>query len=158
MQGWLAQYPADVILLHIGTHDIGTGQEPAPAVAEVDGILDNIYLNSPQAQVVLAQIINRTPYSPAVTQFNSLLADMAEARIQNGDPLYLVDMESALDYTTDMDSETHPNITGYEKMAEVWYAQLETIVPVPVPASASLLLLGLVSLAGFRRRMRRGGP
>ncbi|CAB5111325.1 hypothetical protein D3OALGA1CA_5751 [Olavius algarvensis associated proteobacterium Delta 3] len=156
VEGWLDQNPADIILLHIGTNDILAGQQPAFIIAEIDGILDNIYLFTPQAQVVLAQIINRRTYSPEVTEFNILLAELAMNRQQSGDSLYLVDMESALDYTTDMATDAHPNPYGYEKMADVWYAQLETLVPAPVPASSNLLMLGLVCMAGIRLRLKRG--
>ena len=39
---WLEENPADVVLLHIGTNDIRSGQDSAGIVAEVGGILDNI--------------------------------------------------------------------------------------------------------------------
>ena len=49
---------------------------------------------------------------------------MALNRIAGGDDIIIVNMESALNYSTDMYDELHPNDSGYAKMSEVWYNAL----------------------------------
>jgi lysophospholipase L1-like esterase len=115
---WLTANPADIVLLHIGTNDITTGgQDPN----EVIGILDEIDRFSENTKVILALIINRQTYSPETTQFNNEVNDMASSRIAAGDDIVIVDMENALNYSTDMSDNLHPNESGYAKMANVWY-------------------------------------
>ena len=118
---YLESYPADVILLHIGTNQI----EPSPD--DVERILNGIRASAPDVPVIIARIINRYPYSAVTTEFNDNVEAMVRAR--NDRRIVIVDMEdgASLDYVTDMDDDLHPNHLGYDKMAEVWF---EAIVAV----------------------------
>lgn len=126
---WLAANPADVILLHIGTH----GLNPSPA--DVASVLDEIdrWERSPgghPVSVLLARIIDRVPAHPDVTLFNDNIAAMATAR--KSDPLNLaypddvlvVDLHSELLYPQDIGDGLHPTQTGYGKMADGWFGAL----------------------------------
>jgi lysophospholipase L1-like esterase len=117
----LVANPADVILLHIGTNDISASGQDAN---EISDILDEIDRFSTDIKVILALIINRQSYSPETTQFNNDVSNMAQNRINAGDDIIIVDMESTLNYATDMADDIHPNDAGYAKMAEVWYNAL----------------------------------
>lgn len=125
--------PADLVLLHIGTNDMDAGASAIDqTVTDVDTVLTNIWLEAPQATVILAQIINRKPFDGDTSDFNAALKIMADGRIAGGDKLVLVDMENALIYPDDMDASSpseHPNPGGYEKMAEKWYSTLIDILP-----------------------------
>jgi lysophospholipase L1-like esterase len=81
--------------------------------------------------VILAKIINRNPYSALTTTFNNNVAAMAQARINNGDDIIIVDMENGagINYSTDMYDTLHPNASGYQKMANLWFSTLQTILP-----------------------------
>jgi pectate lyase/lysophospholipase L1-like esterase len=122
---WLTAHPADIVLLHIGTNDITYGDQD---VNEVNDILNEIDRFSANVKVVLALIINRVPYSSITTQFNHDVNEMAQKRIAAGDDIVVVNMESALNYTTDMSDSVHPNDAGYAKMADVWFAALNSIL------------------------------
>lgn len=123
----------DVVLLHIGTNDIWSGQDGASLAEEVDDILDQIdefeMENSTDIQVVLALIINRNDGRSAITTaYNNALREKAASRIAKGDNLIVVNMEDALDYESDMDNDrVHPNDAGYEKMAAKWYEALDSM-------------------------------
>ena len=57
---------------------------------------------------------------------------MAQARIDNdGDDIVIVDMEdgAGFNYAVDMYDILHPNESGYEKMAILWFTTLQTILP-----------------------------
>lgn len=130
---WLTSHPADIILLHIGTNDIAGGNQD---VAEVEGILDVIDRwetdHDVEIIVIVARIILRYDgIDPLTRTFNAEVAAMVNDRIATGDNLVLVDMESALEYPTDLRDRVHPNDIGYVKMAGVWFDELEQILPTP---------------------------
>jgi hypothetical protein len=122
---WLITDQPDIILLHIGTNDIYHGDQD---VNEISAILDKIdeyeIDNNKHITVVLALIINWKTYNAATTVFNNMVNTMALSRIANGDDIIIVNMESALNYSTDMADTLHPNDTGYAKMAQVWFDAL----------------------------------
>ena len=138
--GWLSLNPANIILLHIGTNDINHGEAPASVVADVNGILGDIYQASPSSNVILAEIINFQTYNPNITAYNSLVGALSTTWSSKPGFLTIVDMENALDYTTDMDDLLHPNLSGYDKMAAVWYPALASVIDssVGVPEPTSL--------------------
>ena len=130
---WLTSHPADIILLHIGTNDIAGGNQD---VAEVEGILDEIDRwetdHDVEIIVIVARIILRYDGIDQLTRtFNLEVEAMVNDRIATGDNLVLVDMESALEYPTDLRDGVHPNDIGYVKMAGVWFDELEQILPTP---------------------------
>ena len=131
---FLEANPADIILLHIGTNDVGAGHASAD---DVRLILDEIDRYSPSVWVVLALIINRaTPPCPlcaTTTAYNDALDAMVRTRLN--DKIVIVDMENGagLDYrlypSGDMYDTLHPFASGYEKMAEAWLLGLLDILP-----------------------------
>jgi|GEM_PF-2110879 len=135
---WLIDNPADYLLLHIGTNN------PQTSPADVERILNNVDRFSPNTHVVVARIINTRNGSGTVSQFNNNVASMVLARIAGGDKLSIVDMESALNYSTDMADSLHPNASGYAKMKDVWKTEMDSLLsarctgaPVFVSTSAS---------------------
>jgi hypothetical protein len=133
---YLETYPANVILLHIGTN----GLDPSPD--DVEKILDEIDEYSEHVTVVLARIINRRDGSPMTTQFNDNVEAMALARMDpsspdyTGDKIVIVDMENGAGIVYgqapsdgDIWDDVHPYETGYAKMATVWMEALEGILP-----------------------------
>ena len=126
---FLVNNPADVVLLHIGTNDIDNGVQNPVAVG---GILDEIDRYNQKVTVILARIVSRTDgKADLTTAFNDSVYAIALDRIANGDKIIWVDMESALTYPDDLDDPLHPNQTGYNKMAVVWYNALQTFLPLP---------------------------
>jgi lysophospholipase L1-like esterase len=139
---WLLNHQPDIVLLHIGTNDISFNNEDP---GEIDDILDEIDLYSSDVWVILARIIKRScnPYIPPcskslqTTTFNNdVVTLVAEPRINGGDKIIVVDMENGanIDYrwepAGDMSDDLHPFRTGYEKMADVWFAVFSQILPV----------------------------
>ena len=121
--GWLVANPADIVLLHIGTNDITWGDQDAN---EVGHILDEIDRYSEDIIVILAaRIIKRNDIkNPQTIAYNNDVNAMALNRIARGDDIVIVNMENALNYSTDMADTVHPNDSGYAKMATVWYNAL----------------------------------
>ncbi len=138
--GWLVATPPEIVLLHIGTNDITSSGEDANEVSDILDEIDIYEADSNEAiTVILALIIDRQTHSPATTQFNIDVNDMAQNRIAAGDDVIVVDMEHALIYPDDMADIWHPNDAGYEKMAWVWYDALDSLLGVaPIITSTPL--------------------
>jgi hypothetical protein len=124
----LTKNPPDIILLHIGSNDWDD------SVSGVNSILNEIdrYEDDYKhpIKVILARIINRRTYYDWIATFNKNLQTLANRRIANGDDIYVVDMEygAKIDYSKDFQDPTHPNNTGYDKMANVWFNALQKFI------------------------------
>ena len=125
---WLRDNPAEVVLLHIGTNDISVGENAEDVAEEIELVLDEIDQYEKDAKtdiiVILARIINQEIPIAKITALNSAIQDLADAR---EDDIIVVDMESALDYPTDMGDTVHPNDSGYLKMADAWLDAIVTL-------------------------------
>lgn len=137
-ENWLGDLGANwphIILLHIGTNLLDTSP------ADVENILQEIqdFENAAPDRhitVILARIIDMVPNSSTLHTFNVNVANMAQARIDAGDDIVIVDMEDGAglayrnyseDPPGDFFDNLHPWTTGYAKMAAVWEAALEQV-------------------------------
>ena len=127
---WLEKYKPDVILCHIGTNDLTNPTCDIPDTAQdANETLEIIYYDfDPNATVILTKIIltKDDPVADArIIQYNLLLEDIAQVWSDDGFSIITVDMENALNYSTDMYDWLHPNDAGYAKMADVWFNALD---------------------------------
>ena len=127
----LARHRPDVVLLHIGTNDLGLGVPIDRAVENVGRLLSLIDERSRQGspgaapiRVFLAQIIGRDLWGnrrdEALLEYNARLAKLAAERRKAGQPIVLVDMHAAIDPRQDLVDALHPSARGYQKMATAW--------------------------------------
>ncbi|MFO7932720.1 MAG: GDSL-type esterase/lipase family protein [Bacteroidales bacterium] len=129
-QPYLDVYPADIILLHIGTNDITHGEGASPE--SVSQILDEIDTwearTSNEVIVLVARILNRKTYNLTTTQYNNNVAAMVASR---DDPnIHMVDIENGagIDYEADMqDDGIHPYESGYNKMGQKWFEAIQSL-------------------------------
>jgi VCBS repeat-containing protein len=134
---YLGDFKTDVILLHIGSNDVGSEiSVPVPGfpdqpMANLDDILEQIDNADERITVLLAQIISRSDdTNPSkIDAYNTALRNLAENRIDAGDKIILVDMEPVLSYPGDLRDGIHPTPSGYVKMGNHWYQVLETFLP-----------------------------
>lgn len=126
---YLNYYPADIILLHIGTNDLDENPN------DVKNILDRIRNYDSQVIVLVARIINRATYSSLTTTFNNNVEAMVIARHDPG--IIMVNMETGagINYSTDMADNLHPNSTGYNKMAAKWFETIDNLNAKPILTS-----------------------
>jgi lysophospholipase L1-like esterase len=149
LEYWLPASQPDIVLLHIGTNDITVGNQDANEVNSILNVIDAYEVTSGKnIPVVMARIIDRYPNSPATTTYNNDLNTMATTRIANGDNIIIVNMQYAINYSTDMSDSLHPNDNGYVKMANVWYNALTGILGVPRTLTASSTDGGSVTQPG----------
>lgn len=122
---YLNYYPADIILLHIGTNNLTT------SAGDVEDVLDNIRMYDSDVLILVARIIQRATYHSPTTDFNNNVASMVSAR---GDSrIRMVNMENGagINYAADMIDNLHPAQTGYDKMAQKWYDALMALNQAP---------------------------
>lgn len=132
---WLELNPPNIILLHAGTNDIiglegnnETTSDVVDDITEILNIVDSFETNyNTEIFVVLARIILQEN-DTVTSSYNLGLDSLSSIRILDGDKLILVDQESALEYPADLDDGIHPNQTGYNKMADVWYNALKSLI------------------------------
>ena len=122
---YMSNSKPDIVLLHIGTNDTTTNP------AGIDDILSSIDLYESESQttvdVYVALIIDREHSDPRITAFNNRLAELLVQRINTGDNIIIVNMFKNAHLTGgDYADETHPNDSGYAKMANVWFDALTT--------------------------------
>ncbi|MEL7449136.1 MAG: chitobiase/beta-hexosaminidase C-terminal domain-containing protein [Pseudomonadota bacterium] len=120
---WLVSNPADYILLHIGTNGLTASAD------DIDDILDEVDRFDPNIHVVVAKIINQRNFNPTVSAFNANIDALVTTRIGNGDLLSVVDMENTLSYPDDLVDNLHPTATGFSKMADTWFIDLNSRLP-----------------------------
>jgi len=132
-EGWVALNP-DVILLHLGTNNMGVGlQQADEALKHMKILLDVIFDGVPNVRLLLSTIIGSATLYGGLQHlpFNEGIRDFVTTYAAAGHNIELVDMarESAIgekgcnpDYCCP--AGIHPTGEGYPLMAEVWYNHL----------------------------------
>lgn len=124
----LALYQPNVILLDIGTNDMGQNYQVSTAPARLASLIDQIIAADPTATLLVGQLIcNSTPsVQTSINSYNSQLPGIVQARAKAGKHISLVSM-SALT-TADLKDGLHPNDGGYQKMADAWDAGIQQAI------------------------------
>jgi lysophospholipase L1-like esterase len=123
--GWVASNQPRTVLLHAGTNDIQQDLALDQAPARLSALIDKIRTGAPDADIFVATIIPfADPVKEAKAQtFNAAIPGIVASK---GSKVHLVNMRAALT-TADLADSVHPSATGYDKMADVWYAALRSV-------------------------------
>jgi len=134
---WLVDSDPDVILLHIGTNDVSSGQPNSQTIVEIEGILDKIYNYKPQIKILFCKLIPRRVTWENEYIYNERLNVRIESLFNEkktqGYDIYLVDQFSAFDKNSNWADEymvdnVHPNDIGYHVMAETYFQVLQPLL------------------------------
>jgi len=127
---WLP-FNADIILLHLGTNDMGIGFQNAKNSAKrMDLMLNDTFSSLPKTHIFLASIIDTGAFYGGKNhaEFNAALKVMVSKYTEKGFQIAFVDMEAQTGLcTADMccPDDIHPLNEGYAKMAQVWFEALK---------------------------------
>ncbi len=143
---------SDVILVHAGTNDVRaaakenqgcdpvtckTDEEMGKAIADdLTVLLVNLLMTDRNAKVLVAQIVPNFEDNGAegiVRDYNSRIPSVVAQFAQWGRVVKMVDMHSGMDRSDFVDN-VHPNFAGYEKMANRWRAEINSLSAVALPA------------------------
>jgi lysophospholipase L1-like esterase len=117
----------NIILLHIGTNDIGS-RDPAGMATHLEALLDKIAQNGPNALIVVAQITAAFTDNDIRDAYNAKIPGIVQSHAAKGQHIIGVDMNKIP--MTDLSSDgVHPNDQGYVYMAGIWYAALKDLLP-----------------------------
>jgi lysophospholipase L1-like esterase len=120
----------NIVLLHIGTNDQGSFTA-TQMINDLNGLIDKIITNAPDALLVVAQIIPLGYGNNAVIKsYNQAIPGVVQERAAAGKHIVLVDMYTGFTTSTMLGSDNiHPNGTGYKFMADRWYAAIGSLLP-----------------------------
>jgi lysophospholipase L1-like esterase len=129
-------HPADIVLLHSG-HNHSAEEKPVPGIiAATETIIASFREVNPRVTILLGQVIlaGKLPKYAYLPELNTALAALAARLDRPGQRVVLVDHAAGFDWRKDTVADlVHPNPAGAEKMAGVWFAALQKILPRPRP-------------------------
>ena len=136
---FMESFPAQLVLLHIGTNDIYNNDVNAWEVNNILDAIDDFETGyGIPVLVFVSRVISERNYPcgthSKTNQYNNALYSYVQSRISSGDHLVWVDMEcgAEIDYTSDMQDELHPKQTGYDKMGSYWFQAIHSYNQAPV--------------------------
>ena len=124
----LALYQPNIVLLHIGTNDLGQNYNVSTAPGRLASLIDQIIAADPNATVLVAQLIcnSNAGVQSLINSYNSQIPGIVQARVNAGKHVYTVSMSSL--NTGDLNDGLHPNDGGYQKMADNWDAAIQHVI------------------------------
>lgn len=131
VESYLAQNPAEMVLLEIGTNDISLGRSPQQVANSIASLLDRIHAQVPVVKIFLSTTLPRRDHLDAETdQLNELLPDIVASRNAPDFQVFLVNINARFKEFGNwqdnlMADDKHPNDQGYELMAEEWYRAIK---------------------------------
>ncbi|MCA9882868.1 MAG: DUF1593 domain-containing protein [Anaerolineae bacterium] len=127
---WLEDYTPDFALIHLGTNDIFQGVSNETVLANLSQIISLLREDNPSVTILIAQLIPHTRGDhPSLEAFNEELTPWTDSLTNSDSVIIVVDQASGFDPTVDTYDGVHPNESGDEKMAIVWFQALSDILP-----------------------------
>jgi autotransporter-associated beta strand protein len=129
IQAWLAAVDnPDVVLLHIGTNDFGSGDNTATAIDRLDGLITQIATQRPFAHIIVTTLMVRDePYNSQIQSlFNPYVQAKVTAQAALGRRVTFLDMHAVVPLA-DMPDSLHPNQTGYNLMTNAWLSAIQAV-------------------------------
>lgn len=131
---WVAPTKPDVILLLLGGNDILKQNDLPNAPERFSKLLDHIRQDDPDVWIFASSILpmHDEGMNAQIATYNAGIADLVLLRQQNGEKIRWVDIyrdSGVTNSADDLPDGIHPNTTGYDKMAEVWFAAMKDFLP-----------------------------
>lgn len=113
-----------VFTVNAGSNDCLQGYKLAQASDRLGHLLETLWLASPSSTIVLSSLLvnQNEAVEQRVKDFNKEVAKLAHRMASEGRKIVFVDMhgDDGPGVEDLIDDETHPNDTGYSKMARIW--------------------------------------
>ncbi|MFC5718577.1 GDSL-type esterase/lipase family protein [Streptomyces gamaensis] len=121
VEQWLVAAKPNVVLLNIGTNDIGRNNEVETAPRRLGHLVDQITAASPDTVVLVSSLVPNADAQgqKRVEKYNAEVPRVVEERRAKGLRVDYVDMGAVT--VQDLSDELHPNDAGYVKMTNSFY-------------------------------------
>ncbi|MET8885400.1 GDSL-type esterase/lipase family protein [Streptomyces rubiginosohelvolus] len=121
------RYQPNLITLHAGTNDMNQNYQLASAPGRLKRMVDRALEDSPQATVLVAQLIptGKAGLQPRIDAYNAALPGMVKDLQADGKRVVLVSMDRVT-VADGLQNDAHPTDAGYAKMATAWYDGVKT--------------------------------
>ncbi|WP_116545133.1 SGNH/GDSL hydrolase family protein [Pontibacter virosus] len=139
---WADASKPDMVLMHLGTNDMFSGHAIEETIDEIKAVIDTIHKKSPGVTIFLAKLIPADGQvvgldkAQNIQELNEQIEALVKSQTSDGPPLILVDQNTGFKVKAGEDTYDgiHPNESGMEKMAQVWFDAImeEVIIPLPV--------------------------
>jgi lysophospholipase L1-like esterase len=125
VDGWVRAAAPEVILLHMGTNDIGSGASGAVVAQRLDALLTRIAAAAPDAHVIVAGMWAKFPNrATARAELARRTPGVVAAHVARGESVAYVDNSDLLG-ARDFTDSLHANAVGYSKIAGMWATEIE---------------------------------
>jgi len=123
---WMQNFEADIVLLHAGTNDIDRGQSISSTLDELSSLIGKLRAQNPDIVILLARIIPGRTLD--TLPFNIALDSWVVGENTSASPIIVVDQHTGFDPVADNVDTLHPNSSGEAKIADKWFAALQTVL------------------------------
>lgn len=119
----------DVVLLFVGSNDMAKATSATKAPATMGNTIDGLLKAAPGTAILVAQITasKDNVENTRIEKYDKDLEEVVKQRASAGKHVALVDMSKLLNSKTDYKDKLHPNDAGFKKIANAFYAGLESI-------------------------------
>jgi len=125
-----AAYP-DIILLQIGTNDILQNYQWSTVQSRLDGLVNKIVTERPNAKLIMADIVPITTSADStVISYNTMVNAVAAKYAGLGDHVTVVDLHTNFPTGGMSTDNVHPDAIGYNWMASQWFNAILADYPV----------------------------
>ncbi len=122
---WMETYRPDVVLLLVGTNDIGLGSSLSQTSTNISALIDDTLTRLPNTRIIVSNLLARADDGSGwVNQFNAQFQPVIQSK---GSRVTFVNMHDALTLN-DLVDGLHPNATGYSKMAHLWETSVRSVL------------------------------
>ncbi|MBX0334109.1 SGNH/GDSL hydrolase family protein [Pontibacter sp. HSC-14F20] len=154
---WAGTYKPDIVLMHLGTNDTFMNQGIDNTVDELKAVIAAIHDNSPGVTILLAKLIPAdgqvvgTDQARNIQLLNQRIEALVDAQPADGPPIILVDQNTGFVAMEGKDTYDgiHPDSSGMERMAQVWFEAIMNEITIPLPVELHSFK-GIATQSGVR--------
>ena len=130
----------DIVLVHLGTNDVLRGRVNTSTRDYLETIIGHLRVANPQVIILIAEIIPIAGKTSQVQDLNVMIRNLASETTTTNSPVIAVDQYTGFNINTDLYDGVHPSESGYEKMADRWYAAVAAALGGEVPSPTVVAL------------------
>jgi len=125
---WLTGYTPNIVLMHVGSNDCNQNNSTLSTVQEITQIINLLRADNSEVSILLAKLIpwDNTTINSRINDLNSKFDSLATNLNTESSKIIVVDQNTGLDAVNDTFDGVHPNESGEEKMASVWFSGIKT--------------------------------